>query len=112
MDEYAGFPVVTGGRPAQSWGDYRLGDLADALQSTVRVLGQSARVSWLALYPPTDGEPLPVVQLALATQRDLEAARVMLDDAGYLSVEDVDEAAPHSFEAATDSVVVHVWVKD
>src|SRR3954469_19209070 len=112
MDEFGALASITGARGGQAWGDYRLGDLADALQCAARVVGQSARVAWLALYPPTDGDLLPVVQLAVPTQHDLEVARRMLDIAGFLSVLDVDEASLHSFEAATDSVVVHVWAKD
>jgi hypothetical protein len=112
MDETGTVAAVSGGLPGQSWGDYRLGDLADVLQSTARVVGQSVRVVRLTVFSPLDGDPWPVVQLAVETRHDLDLARKMLELAGFVPVPDVDDMTRHNFGAAMDGVVVHVWVKD
>lgn len=108
-DGYADGALTDAARRDSQWGDWRLGDLSDALQSASRVLGPSARVSWLAVYPPNIADRLPIVQIAAEDRDAFESMRNALAETGDLLVP-LDGSPERNFEGVTDNLLVHVWV--
>lgn len=92
------------------WGDWRLGDLSDSLQSVARVLGPSAHVGWVSVYAPSEADRLPVVQLAVEEREQLEGLRDMLSETGDLLLP-LDGDWERNFQAIADGVMLHVWIR-
>lgn len=104
------------GSPARSgvmWGDWRLGDLVDALRTIARTLGPTVRVNSLSIYAPTDADPFPVVQLAIKLQQDLLGIEQGLAEDGVplIEAETEGDLQPRC-QAVVGDILVHAWVGD
>ena len=71
-------------RPAGQWGDWRLGDLSDALRRVADVLGPSAHAGRVHVYPPTGLEELPCVQLTVEDELAVQRLRRVLSEGEHL----------------------------
>ena len=97
------------GRPGLRWGEWRLGDLLHAADAATAALGPAVDVSSVSAYPPTCIDLLPVVEVAVVTQDQLDAAMAAASEPGDLIVPAVRR---RSFQVVTTDVLVHVWVED
>ena len=108
-------PAISGARhrPGVLWGDWRLGDLVDALQTIARTLGPSVRVNSLSIYAPTDADPFPVVQLAIKLEQDLRGIAQGLAEEGLPLIESETEGdLQPRCQAVISDILVHAWVGD
>ena len=71
-------------RPAGLWGDWRLGDLSDALRRVADVLGPSSPAGHVHVYPPTGLEELPCVQLTVEDELAVQRLRRVLSEGEHL----------------------------
>jgi len=97
------------GRPGLRWGEWRLGDLLHAADAATAALGPAVDVSSVSAYPPTCIGLLPVVEVAVVNQDQLDAAMAAASEAGDLIVPAVRR---RSFQVVTSDVLVHVWVQE
>ena len=69
----------------RDWGDWRLGDLADALQRASRALGPSSPAERVYVYPPAgDGVDLPWVEIVVGDRGAVDQLRQALSEGDYL----------------------------
>jgi hypothetical protein len=85
MDGWSlGETVSTGSRSANGWGDWRLGDLSDALRRVADVLGPSAPARCVMAYPPSGSADLPCVQLVVEDGAAVQRLRIILSEGEHL----------------------------
>lgn len=94
-------------RPGLRWGEWRLGDLLDAADAATTALGPAVDVSSVSAHPPTCVDLLPVVEVAVVNQDQLDTAMAAASEIGDLIVPAVGR---RSFQVVTRDVLVHVWV--
>ena len=95
---------------ATVWGDWRLGDLSDALRRACAALGPSAPANWVAIYAPNTTDALPWVQIAVEDLKALEHLRDQLDGSDLLPHAGTETRA--AFQAEVDDVALHVWSRE
>jgi hypothetical protein len=95
-------------RPATAWGDWRLDDLAHAMERASRILSASAQVFWVALLTPSSESDYPTVQVVVPDRETLDLLRD--------SIADRDEPAHFQgdlldagFQAEVDELHLQVW---
>ena len=71
-------------RSANEWGDWRLGDLSDALRRVADALGPSAPASWVMAYPPSRFSELPCVQLVVDDRTVVQRLSIILSEGEHL----------------------------
>lgn len=110
MEEQALFPVeLPHSEPFRAgWGDWCIGDLSDALRTATELLGPTAPVGWVALYPPAGGDHLPVVQVAVPDKQALNTVvdQLASDRCRRMFLDDPSE---RTVEVEADGVIVHLW---
>ena len=97
------------GRPGSRWGEWRLGDLLHAADAATLALGAAVDVSSVSAHPPTCIDLLPVVEVAVVNQDQLDSAMAAASEVGDLIVPAVRR---RSFQVVTRDVLVHVWVQE
>src|SRR4051794_25796190 len=99
-------------RGSATWGEWRLGDLADALQSVSRALGPSADVVSASVFPPDDADSLPAVQLLVPDVEALDALNELVCKNGLFAFPMVSIESDRNFHAVLDGVLLCFLVKD
>src|SRR4051812_38015203 len=89
-----------------TWGDWSLGDLADALQSVSRALGPSADVVSASVFPPDVADSLPVVQLLVPEVEALDALNELVCTNGLFAFPMESIESDRSFHAVLDDVLL------
>lgn len=93
-----------------SWGDWRMGDLADAARRASDVFGPGAPVSSMIILPPAAPENLPSVQVVVEDRVALERLRAELSHSEclYHLQGSLDGSA---FQTEANDLFLHVWVR-
>src|SRR3954454_7901546 len=99
-----------GEAPQRDWGDWRLGDLSDAVRRVCDALGPASPAATVTVHPPDAVSALPVVAVLAPDAASVEKIRSELVEGGYctrfLTLDDDDES---TFEAEVSGLVLHVW---
>src|SRR3954452_2371019 len=94
----------------RDWGDWRLGDLSDAVRRVCDTLGPSAPAATVTVCPPDRPDASPAVTVLAPDTASLRTIRSELVEGGYctrfLTLDDDDES---TFEAEVSGLVLHVW---
>ena len=102
----SGMAVIA--RPATAWGDWRLDDLAHAMERASRVLSASAQVFWVALLAPTSESEYPTVQVVVPDRDTLDLLRDSIADSGQPAHFQGDLLGA-GFQAEVDDLHLQVW---
>ena len=98
------------GPPGETWGDWRLGDLAAALGRASEVMSPSAPANVVVVSPPESWDELPLVQVEVADQTALANIRNQLLESEYLPHFPADTGS--SFELEINDVALMVWCRE
>ena len=95
-----------------AWGDWRLGDLANALHSVSRAIGPSARVVSASVFLPDDADSLPAVQLLVPDVESLDALNEVVCTSGLFAFPMASIESDRNFHAVLDEVLLCFRVRD
>src|SRR4051794_37387191 len=94
--------------PQRDWGDWRLGDLSDAVRRVCDALGPASPAATVTVHPPDAVSALPIVAVLAPDAVAVEKIRSELVEGAYctrfLTMDDESD-----FEAEVSGLVLHVW---
>src|SRR3954447_9163177 len=95
--------------PQRDWGDWRLGDLSDAVRRVCDALGPASPAATVTVHPPDAVSALPVVAVLAPDAAAVEKSRSELVEGAY-SMRFLTMGNDESdFEAEVSGLVLHVW---
>lgn len=84
--------------PDWAWGNWMLGDLADALRRACEVVGHGSEVIGVQVVPPATSEDFPAVTIVVAGESALAQIRSEVGDGAY-AVRWIDHHARNGWAA-------------
>lgn len=94
------------------WGDWRLGDLADALGATAKELSRSVPVTRVTITPPGPTFVVPHLVLEVEGRTEVALIRELTDEIGDLEVPLDGFDSDVTFQALTSHALLLVRARD